>query len=123
MVLNEGSCWTIIGVEAVEFTFNQALACAPTPITPFPVVAGLEVRRQLWMTPPPPTGGGGPEACVPAGERWRTRGHAGAPRGELQPSPEGLVWERGDRHHVQVGQERGGADLWMVRGQGPVPLT
>uniref|UniRef100_A0A667WXQ2 Recombination signal binding protein for immunoglobulin kappa J region like n=1 Tax=Myripristis murdjan TaxID=586833 RepID=A0A667WXQ2_9TELE len=26
VVLNDGSCWTIIGVEAVEFTFNQGLA-------------------------------------------------------------------------------------------------
>lgn len=44
MVLNDGSCWTIIGVEAVEFTFNQGLACVPTPVTPFPVILGLEVR-------------------------------------------------------------------------------
>ncbi|XP_029682780.1 recombining binding protein suppressor of hairless-like protein isoform X1 [Takifugu rubripes] len=44
VVLNDGSCWTIIGVEAVEFTFNQGLACVPTPVTPFPVIVGLEVN-------------------------------------------------------------------------------
>lgn len=43
VVLNDGSCWTIIGVEAVEFTFNQGLACIQTPVTPFPVITGLEV--------------------------------------------------------------------------------
>ncbi|XP_073323651.1 recombining binding protein suppressor of hairless-like protein [Pagrus major] len=43
VVLNDGSCWTIIGVEAVEFTFNQGLACIQTPVTPFPVINGLEV--------------------------------------------------------------------------------
>ncbi|XP_049893522.1 recombining binding protein suppressor of hairless-like protein [Epinephelus moara] len=44
VVLNDGSCWTIIGVEAVEFTFNQGLACIQTPVTPFPVITGLEVN-------------------------------------------------------------------------------
>ncbi|XP_078027744.1 recombining binding protein suppressor of hairless-like protein isoform X2 [Epinephelus lanceolatus] len=43
-VLNDGSCWTIIGVEAVEFTFNQGPACIQTPVTPFPVITGLEVN-------------------------------------------------------------------------------
>lgn len=43
MVLNDGSCWTIIGVEAVEFTFNQGPSCIQTPVTPFPVITGLEV--------------------------------------------------------------------------------
>ncbi|KAM8867732.1 recombining binding protein suppressor of hairless-like protein isoform 1-T1 [Synchiropus picturatus] len=42
-VLNDGSCWTIIGVEAVEFTFNQGPTCIETPISPFPVVSSLEV--------------------------------------------------------------------------------
>lgn len=42
-VLNDGSCWTIIGVEAVEFTFNQGPACIQTPVTPFPVITSLEV--------------------------------------------------------------------------------
>uniref|UniRef100_A0A3B4G6I2 Recombining binding protein suppressor of hairless-like protein n=1 Tax=Pundamilia nyererei TaxID=303518 RepID=A0A3B4G6I2_9CICH len=44
VVLNDGSCWTIIGVEVVEFTFNQGLACITTPVSPFPVVTGLEVN-------------------------------------------------------------------------------
>uniref|UniRef100_A0A3Q2W4X2 Recombination signal binding protein for immunoglobulin kappa J region-like n=1 Tax=Haplochromis burtoni TaxID=8153 RepID=A0A3Q2W4X2_HAPBU len=44
LVLNDGSCWTIIGVEVVEFTFNQGLACITTPVSPFPVVTGLEVN-------------------------------------------------------------------------------
>uniref|UniRef100_A0A3P9BND2 Recombination signal binding protein for immunoglobulin kappa J region like n=1 Tax=Maylandia zebra TaxID=106582 RepID=A0A3P9BND2_9CICH len=45
VVLNDGSCWTIIGVEVVEFTFNQGLACITTPVSPFPVVTGLEVSQ------------------------------------------------------------------------------
>ncbi|XP_054473141.1 recombining binding protein suppressor of hairless-like protein [Anoplopoma fimbria] len=44
VVLNDGSCWTIIGVEAVEFTFNQGPACIQNPVTPFPVITGLEVN-------------------------------------------------------------------------------
>ncbi|XP_028284597.1 recombining binding protein suppressor of hairless-like protein isoform X2 [Parambassis ranga] len=44
VVLNDGSCWTIIGVEAVEFRFNQGLGCIQTPVTPFPVITGLEVN-------------------------------------------------------------------------------
>ncbi|XP_068449877.1 recombining binding protein suppressor of hairless-like protein [Clinocottus analis] len=43
-VLNDGSCWTIIGVEAVEFTFNQGPSCIQNPVTPFPVITGLEVN-------------------------------------------------------------------------------
>ncbi|XP_072237653.1 recombining binding protein suppressor of hairless-like protein [Leuresthes tenuis] len=43
VVLNDGSCWTIIGVEVVEFTFNQGVACIQTPVSPFPVITGLEV--------------------------------------------------------------------------------
>uniref|UniRef100_A0A672GAS4 Recombination signal binding protein for immunoglobulin kappa J region-like n=1 Tax=Salarias fasciatus TaxID=181472 RepID=A0A672GAS4_SALFA len=44
MVLNDGACWTIIGVEAVEFTFNLGLACIQAPVSPFPVITGLEVN-------------------------------------------------------------------------------
>ncbi|XP_071350284.1 recombining binding protein suppressor of hairless-like protein isoform X2 [Trachinotus anak] len=44
VVLNDGSCWTIIGVETVEFTFNQGVACIQTPVSPFPVITGLEVN-------------------------------------------------------------------------------
>ncbi|KAI9546666.1 hypothetical protein NQZ68_024564 [Dissostichus eleginoides] len=42
--LNDGACWTIIGVEVVEFTFNQGSSCILTPVTPFPVICGLEVN-------------------------------------------------------------------------------
>ncbi|KAK2861509.1 hypothetical protein Q5P01_001042 [Channa striata] len=44
VVLNDGACWTIIGVEAVEFTFNQGSGCIQTPVSPFPVITGLEVN-------------------------------------------------------------------------------
>ncbi|CAB1433859.1 unnamed protein product [Pleuronectes platessa] len=44
VVLNDGSCWTIIGVEMVEFTFNEGLTCVQTPVSPFPVIIGLEVN-------------------------------------------------------------------------------
>ncbi|KAF7207571.1 recombining binding protein suppressor of hairless-like protein isoform X1 [Nothobranchius furzeri] len=44
VVLNDGSCWTIIGVEVVEFTFNQGLALIQSPVSPFPVIFGLEVN-------------------------------------------------------------------------------
>uniref|UniRef100_A0A3Q3M5W0 Recombination signal binding protein for immunoglobulin kappa J region-like n=1 Tax=Mastacembelus armatus TaxID=205130 RepID=A0A3Q3M5W0_9TELE len=44
VLLNDGACWTIIGVEAVEFTFNQGLTCIQTPVSPFPVITGLEVN-------------------------------------------------------------------------------
>ncbi|XP_029006503.1 recombining binding protein suppressor of hairless-like protein [Betta splendens] len=44
VVLSDGACWTIIGVEAVEFTFNQGPACVQTPVSPFPVITGLEVN-------------------------------------------------------------------------------
>lgn len=47
VVLNDGSCWTIIGVEAVEYTFNQGLSRIQTPVTPFPVITGLEVGINL----------------------------------------------------------------------------
>lgn len=43
VVLIDGSCWTIIGVEVVNFTFNQGLASIQTPVSPFPVITGLEV--------------------------------------------------------------------------------
>ncbi|XP_072307870.1 recombining binding protein suppressor of hairless-like protein isoform X1 [Eucyclogobius newberryi] len=43
VVLNDGSCWTIIGVESVEFSFNQGLAQAQSPVSPFPVISALEV--------------------------------------------------------------------------------
>ncbi|KAM9859252.1 recombining binding protein suppressor of hairless-like protein [Aulostomus maculatus] len=44
VVLNDGSCWTIIGVESVEFTFNQGLTCIQTPVSPFPIITALELN-------------------------------------------------------------------------------
>uniref|UniRef100_A0A8C6SJU0 Recombination signal binding protein for immunoglobulin kappa J region-like n=1 Tax=Neogobius melanostomus TaxID=47308 RepID=A0A8C6SJU0_9GOBI len=43
-VLNDGSCWTIIGVESVEFSFNQGLASVQSAVSPFPAVSALEVN-------------------------------------------------------------------------------
>uniref|UniRef100_A0AAV2M8I9 Beta-trefoil DNA-binding domain-containing protein n=1 Tax=Knipowitschia caucasica TaxID=637954 RepID=A0AAV2M8I9_KNICA len=43
-VLNDGSCWTIIGVESVEFSFYQSLAQAQSPVSPFPIICALEVN-------------------------------------------------------------------------------
>lgn len=43
-VLNDGSCWTIIGTEVVEYTFSEGLACVQTSVSPIPVINGLEVR-------------------------------------------------------------------------------
>ncbi|KAM6947122.1 recombining binding protein suppressor of hairless-like protein [Lycodopsis pacificus] len=44
VVLNDGSCWTIIGVETVEFTFVQPPSCIRTLVTPFPLITGLQVN-------------------------------------------------------------------------------
>lgn len=43
-LLNDGSCWTIIGVESVEFSFNQGLASVQSAVSPFPVISALEVN-------------------------------------------------------------------------------
>ncbi|XP_061641511.1 recombining binding protein suppressor of hairless-like protein isoform X1 [Phyllopteryx taeniolatus] len=44
-LLNDGSCWTVIGVEVVEFAFCRGdAASVRTPVTPFPDVAGLELN-------------------------------------------------------------------------------
>uniref|UniRef100_A0A8C5DQ26 Recombining binding protein suppressor of hairless-like protein n=1 Tax=Gouania willdenowi TaxID=441366 RepID=A0A8C5DQ26_GOUWI len=44
VVLNDGSCWTIIGVETVEFTFNQGLTFIQSPVCPFPFITGLQLN-------------------------------------------------------------------------------
>uniref|UniRef100_A0A672MQZ5 Recombination signal binding protein for immunoglobulin kappa J region like n=1 Tax=Sinocyclocheilus grahami TaxID=75366 RepID=A0A672MQZ5_SINGR len=41
-LLNDGSCWTIIGTEVVEYTFSENLTSHPTTISPVPVINGLE---------------------------------------------------------------------------------
>ncbi|XP_026933841.1 recombining binding protein suppressor of hairless-like protein [Sagmatias obliquidens] len=46
-VLNDSSCWTIIGTESVEFSFSTSLACTREPVTPVPLISTLEVNRAL----------------------------------------------------------------------------
>ncbi|KAI6074085.1 Recombining binding protein suppressor of hairless-like protein [Aix galericulata] len=41
-LLNDGSCWTIIGTEMVEYTFSESLACAREPVSPVPLIAALQ---------------------------------------------------------------------------------
>ncbi|XP_049335368.1 recombining binding protein suppressor of hairless-like protein [Astyanax mexicanus] len=43
-LLNDGSCWTIIGTEVVEYTFSESLSCNPTTVSPVPVIQGLELN-------------------------------------------------------------------------------
>ncbi|KAJ8412140.1 hypothetical protein AAFF_G00144070 [Aldrovandia affinis] len=43
-LLNDGSCWTIIGTETVEYTFSESLACLQTAVTPIPVISTLELN-------------------------------------------------------------------------------
>lgn len=47
VLLNDGSCWTIIGTEVVEYTFSESLTSHPTTISPVPVIHGLEVRKTV----------------------------------------------------------------------------
>ncbi|XP_067564350.1 recombining binding protein suppressor of hairless-like protein [Pseudorca crassidens] len=42
-VLNDSSCWTIIGTESVEFSFSTSLACTREPVTPVPLISTLEL--------------------------------------------------------------------------------
>ncbi|KAK2889585.1 hypothetical protein Q8A67_014960 [Cirrhinus molitorella] len=44
VLLNDGSCWTIIGTEVVEYTFSESLTSHPTIISPVPVINGLELN-------------------------------------------------------------------------------
>ncbi|MBN3320465.1 RBPJL protein, partial [Atractosteus spatula] len=43
-LLNDGSCWTIIGTEMVEYTFSESLACLQGPVTPIPLISTLELN-------------------------------------------------------------------------------
>ncbi|XP_061689217.1 recombining binding protein suppressor of hairless-like protein isoform X2 [Syngnathoides biaculeatus] len=44
-LLSDGSCWTVVGVEVVDFAFRRGDgARVRTPVTPFPDVAGLELN-------------------------------------------------------------------------------
>ncbi|XP_046289002.1 recombining binding protein suppressor of hairless-like protein isoform X3 [Marmota monax] len=42
-LLNDSSCWTIIGTESVEFSFSTSLACPREPVTPVPLISTLEL--------------------------------------------------------------------------------
>uniref|UniRef100_A0A8D0GF86 Recombination signal binding protein for immunoglobulin kappa J region like n=1 Tax=Sphenodon punctatus TaxID=8508 RepID=A0A8D0GF86_SPHPU len=42
-LLNDGSCWTIIGTETVEYTFCDSLACIQDPVSPVPLIITLEL--------------------------------------------------------------------------------
>ncbi|XP_041944100.1 recombining binding protein suppressor of hairless-like protein isoform X1 [Alosa sapidissima] len=43
-LLNDGSCWTIIGTETVEYTFSESLTCSQGSISPVPVITALELN-------------------------------------------------------------------------------
>uniref|UniRef100_G1P5T4 Recombination signal binding protein for immunoglobulin kappa J region like n=1 Tax=Myotis lucifugus TaxID=59463 RepID=G1P5T4_MYOLU len=42
-LLNDSSCWTIIGTESVEFSFSTSLLCTREPVTPVPLISTLEL--------------------------------------------------------------------------------
>uniref|UniRef100_A0A8C1Z2F1 Recombination signal binding protein for immunoglobulin kappa J region-like n=1 Tax=Cyprinus carpio TaxID=7962 RepID=A0A8C1Z2F1_CYPCA len=46
VLLNDGSCWTIIGAEVVEYTFSESLTSHPNTISPVPVISGLELNGE-----------------------------------------------------------------------------
>ncbi|KAG9353418.1 hypothetical protein JZ751_018014 [Albula glossodonta] len=43
-LLNDGSCWTIIGTETMEYTFSESLASLQTAVTPIPIISALELN-------------------------------------------------------------------------------
>ncbi|XP_077192343.1 recombining binding protein suppressor of hairless-like protein [Paroedura picta] len=42
-LLNDSSCWTIIGTETVEYTFSDGLSCLQGPVSPTPLITALEL--------------------------------------------------------------------------------
>ncbi|XP_062834948.1 recombining binding protein suppressor of hairless-like protein isoform X1 [Anolis carolinensis] len=42
-LLNDSSCWTIIGTETVEYTFNDSLTGMLDPVSPVPLITNLEL--------------------------------------------------------------------------------
>ncbi|XP_060086880.1 recombining binding protein suppressor of hairless-like protein isoform X1 [Heteronotia binoei] len=42
-LLNDSSCWTIIGTETVEYTFSDTLSCIQDPVSPAPLIIALEL--------------------------------------------------------------------------------
>lgn len=55
-MLNDSSCWTIIGTESVEFSFSTSLACTREPVTPVPLISTLEVNFRVGCLPWDPGG-------------------------------------------------------------------
>uniref|UniRef100_A0A3B3QLZ5 Recombination signal binding protein for immunoglobulin kappa J region like n=2 Tax=Paramormyrops kingsleyae TaxID=1676925 RepID=A0A3B3QLZ5_9TELE len=43
-LLNDGSCWTIIGTEMVEYTFSESQASLQSSVTPIPIISALELN-------------------------------------------------------------------------------
>ncbi|KAM6340620.1 LOW QUALITY PROTEIN: recombining binding protein suppressor of hairless-like protein [Alca torda] len=41
-LLNDGSCWTIIGTETVRYTFSESRACVRKPVSPVPLITALQ---------------------------------------------------------------------------------
>ncbi|KAM8995466.1 recombining binding protein suppressor of hairless-like protein isoform 3-T3 [Ara ararauna] len=60
-LLNDGSCWTIIGTETVEYTFSESLACIREPVSPVPLITALQL-----------TGGGDVAMLEVQGEYFHT---------------------------------------------------
>ncbi|KFW88674.1 Recombining binding protein suppressor of hairless-like, partial [Phalacrocorax carbo] len=60
-LLNDGSCWTIIGTETVEYTFSEGLACVREPVSPVPLITALQL-----------TGGGDVAMLEVQGEYFHT---------------------------------------------------
>ncbi|KAM8798004.1 recombining binding protein suppressor of hairless-like protein [Eudromia elegans] len=61
-LLNDGSCWTIIGTETVEYTFSESLARAREPASPVPLITALQL-----------TGGGDVAMLEVQGEYFHAR--------------------------------------------------
>uniref|UniRef100_A0A7M4FYK8 Recombination signal binding protein for immunoglobulin kappa J region like n=1 Tax=Crocodylus porosus TaxID=8502 RepID=A0A7M4FYK8_CROPO len=51
-LLNDGSCWTIIGTETVEYTFSDSLACIQDLVSPVPLITTLQVWGGLLVCRP-----------------------------------------------------------------------
>uniref|UniRef100_A0A672TZ18 Recombination signal binding protein for immunoglobulin kappa J region like n=1 Tax=Strigops habroptila TaxID=2489341 RepID=A0A672TZ18_STRHB len=51
-LLNDGSCWTIIGTETVEYTFSESLTCIREPVSPVPLITALQVGTAPAMGSP-----------------------------------------------------------------------
>lgn len=48
-LLNDSSCWTIIGTEAVEYSFSLNPTSIQNPVGPVPLITTLEVHRAVFF--------------------------------------------------------------------------